>query len=147
MSRPGALSPGKRRITRCTWSWVGLRPVLDGCKNFLMLVLASRPVLFTARQHGVQSFAAFVFLPNISMKQNPSWECNGSSSYLLTPWCRVLHEKLTGLQLVKKMVPHLAKRFPTYTEPKNPSPYSQGLVTEPYSETDESRPQTAILFL
>ena len=22
--------------------------------------------------------------------------------YLLTPWCRVLHEKLTGLQLVKK---------------------------------------------
>ena len=25
-----------------------------------------------------------------------------SSSYLLTPWCRVLLEKLTGLQLVKK---------------------------------------------
>ena len=24
------------------------------------------------------------------------------STYLLTPWCRVLLEKLTGLQLVKK---------------------------------------------
>jgi len=27
---------------------------------------------------------------------------NTTPSYLLTPWCRVLLEKLTGLQLVKK---------------------------------------------
>jgi len=28
--------------------------------------------------------------------------CNNLLTYLLTPWCRVLLEKLTGLQLVKK---------------------------------------------
>ena len=32
--------------------------------------------------------------------------CNCQLTYLLTPWCRVLLEKLTGLQLVKK--------FPTF---------------------------------
>ena len=35
-------------------------------------------------------------------------------SYLLTPWCRVLHEKLTGLQLVKKFPAfHGTRRFIT----------------------------------
>ena len=34
--------------------------------------------------------------------------------YLLTPWCRVLHEKLTGLQLVKKFPAfHGTQRFIT----------------------------------
>jgi len=28
--------------------------------------------------------------------------CKMNGTYLLTPWCRVLLEKLTGLQLVKK---------------------------------------------
>ena len=28
--------------------------------------------------------------------------CTATNTYLLTPWCRVLLEKLTGLQLVKK---------------------------------------------
>ena len=36
------------------------------------------------------------------------------SSYLLTPWCRVLLEKLTGLQLVKKFPTfHGTRRFIT----------------------------------
>ena len=50
--------------------------------------------------------------------------CNGSwniaqsivhvDSYLLTPWCRVLLEKLTGLQLVKKFPAfHGTRRFIT----------------------------------
>ena len=30
------------------------------------------------------------------------WQVNDIFTYLLTPWCRVLLEKLTGLQLVKK---------------------------------------------
>ena len=35
-------------------------------------------------------------------------------SYLLTPWCRVLLEKLTGLQLVKKFLAfHRTRRFIT----------------------------------
>jgi len=35
-------------------------------------------------------------------------------NYLLTPWCRVLIEKLTGLQLVKKFPPfHVTRRFIT----------------------------------
>jgi len=35
-------------------------------------------------------------------------------TYLLTPWCKVLIEKLTGLQLVKKFpVFHGARRFIT----------------------------------
>jgi len=37
-----------------------------------------------------------------------------SSTYLFTPWCRVLLEKLTGLQLVKKFPAfHGAQRFIT----------------------------------
>ena len=36
------------------------------------------------------------------------------TSYLLTPWCRVLLEKLTGLQLVKKLPAfHGTRRFIT----------------------------------
>jgi len=40
--------------------------------------------------------------------------CNKNITYLLTPWCRVLLEKLTGLQLVKKFPEfHGARRFIT----------------------------------
>ena len=38
-------------------------------------------------------------------------------SYLLTPWYRILLEKLTGLQLIKK--------FPHFTEPEGSLPHSQ----------------------
>jgi len=35
-------------------------------------------------------------------------------TYLLTPWCRVLHEQLTGLQLLKKFPAfHGTRRFIT----------------------------------
>ena len=44
----------------------------------------------------------------------PFFSVNGLSSYLLTPWCRVLLEKLTGLQLVKKFPAiHGTRRFIT----------------------------------
>ena len=39
-------------------------------------------------------------------------------TYLLTPWCRVLLEKLTGLQLVKKFLAfHGTRRFITHKRP------------------------------
>jgi len=42
------------------------------------------------------------------------WICQRSITYLLTPWCRVLIEKLTGLQLVKKFPAfHGTRRFIT----------------------------------
>ena len=58
------------------------------------------------------------------MKQVPDWRSTDSSAnylvtmglltYLLTPWCRVLLEKLTGLQLLKKFpVFHGTRRFIT----------------------------------
>jgi len=41
-------------------------------------------------------------------------QCNTSRTYLLTPWCRVLLEKLTGLHLVKKFPAfHGTRRFIT----------------------------------
>jgi len=46
------------------------------------------------------------------------------STYLLTPWTRVLLEKLTGSALVKK--------FPAFLEPEGSSPYSQVPATCPY---------------
>ena len=56
------------------------------------------------------------------------------SLYLLTPWCRVLLEKITGLQLVKKFPAfHGTRRFITaltsvrhlsYPGPAQSSPYT-----------------------
>jgi len=44
--------------------------------------------------------------------EKPSETCR--ASYLLTPWCRVILEKLTGLQLVKKFPTfHGTRRFIT----------------------------------
>ena len=51
--------------------------------------------------------------------------------HLLTPWCRVLLEKLTGLQLVKK--------FPYFTEPENSLPHSQASANCLYPEPAQSR--------
>ena len=40
--------------------------------------------------------------------------CNYTTPYLLTPWCRILLKKLTGLQLVKKLPAfHGTRRFIT----------------------------------
>ena len=47
-------------------------------------------------------------------KSNKGYLHYGTLSYLLTPWCRVLLEKLTGLQLVKKFPAfHGTRRFIT----------------------------------
>jgi hypothetical protein len=53
---------------------------------------------------------------------------------LLTSCSRVLTEKLTGSQLVKK--------FTQFMEPKNLLPYSQQPATCPYPERDRSSPCT-----
>ena len=60
-------------------------------------------------------------------------------TYLLTPWCRVLLEKLTGLQLVKKFPAfHGTRRFITahtsvrHLSPSWPSPI-QSIYTHPTS--------------
>jgi len=44
------------------------------------------------------------------------------TTYLLTPWSRVLLEKLTGFQLVKKFSAH-------FMEPEGSLPHSQVSVT------------------
>ena len=49
------------------------------------------------------------FLDKGAILPSPLILCN--SSYVLTPWCRVLLEKLTGLQLVKNF--HGTRRFIT----------------------------------
>jgi hypothetical protein len=51
-------------------------------------------------------------------------------TYLLTPWCRILFEKLIVTQLIKKC--------PLFMEPEGSSPCSQKPPTGPYSEPDES---------
>jgi len=58
------------------------------------------------------------------MVQSPSWAANWFAAsqeiylftYLLTPWCKVLLEKLTGLKLVKKFTYLL-----TYSMVQSPS--------------------------
>jgi len=57
-------------------------------------------------------------------------------TYLLTPWCRVLLEKLTGLQLVKK--------FPHFTEPEGSLPHSEASATRPYPGPAQSSSYTHI---
>ena len=54
--------------------------------------------------------------------------------YLLTPWCRVLLEKLAGLQLVKK--------FPAFFEPEGSLPHSQASATRPNSGLAKFSPHT-----
>ena len=57
-------------------------------------------------------------------------------TYLLTPLSRVLLEKLTGLQVVKK--------FPTFLEPEGSSSYSQVPATCPYPEPTPSSPHNPL---
>ena len=55
---------------------------------------------------------------------------------LLTPWCIVLLEQLTGLQLVKK--------FPAFQEPEGSLPHSQPSATCLYPGPAQSSPSTHI---
>ena len=57
----------------------------------------------TARDGGLKEIRGWVSMLLLSwcqVRAVRSW--TGSPPYLLAPWCRVLLEKLTGLQLVKK---------------------------------------------
>jgi len=63
-------------------------------------------------------------------------------TYLLAPWSRVLLEKLTGSQLVKK--------FPHFMEPKFPLQHSQVPATCPYPQpipVDQSRSEAPVYIL
>jgi len=54
------------------------------------------------------------WLPNVSEEFCASTSVVHILNYLLTPWCRVLPEQLTGLQLVKKFPAfHGTRRFIT----------------------------------
>ena len=61
---------------------------------------------------------------------------DNNNTYLLTPLCRVLLEKLAGLQLVKK--------FPHFTESEGSLPHSQASATCLYPGPAQSSPYTHI---
>jgi hypothetical protein len=56
----------------------------------------------------------------------------------LTPWIRVLFEKLIVTLLVKK--------FPLFMEPEISLPSSEELATGPYTEPDATSPHLSALF-
>ena len=57
-------------------------------------------------------------------------------TYLLTPWSRVLLEKLTGSAASQKV--------PGFLEPEGSSPYSQVPATCPYPEPTPSSPHNPL---
>jgi hypothetical protein len=57
--------------------------------------------------------------------------------YLLTPWSRVLLEKLTGFAANQEIPPH-------FKEPESSLPYSQAPATCPYPEPTPSSPQNPL---
>ena len=57
-------------------------------------------------------------------------------TYLLTPWSRILLEKLTGSAASQK--------FPAFLEPEGSSPYSQVPATCPYPEPTPSSPHNLL---
>ena len=73
-----------------------------------------------------------------SYKNNQCTRRDNILTYLLTPWSRVLIEKLTS---------KLVKKFPTFIEPKSPSLYPQVPATCPYPEPTPSSPHDPSNFL
>ena len=69
--------------------------------------------------HAIYNNTAFTFKKTVSRyiamsTSNPNFTFLMNHIYLLTPWCRVLLKKLTGLQLVKKFPAfHGTRRFIT----------------------------------
>jgi len=61
-----------------------------------------RPVLRPSSGTSIQKSSKGRYLHTYSLNYSPTHSLTHSLTYLLTPWCRVLLEKLTGLQLVKK---------------------------------------------
>ena len=95
---------GGPSILNCIWNALALSSVLSGLPtdmltDFLFLFL----FVLTVQQVTIGSFQIFASPPFMNV-----------CSYLLTPWYRVLLEKLTGLQLVKKFPAfHRTLRFIT----------------------------------
>jgi hypothetical protein len=56
------------------------------------------------------------------------------NTYLLTPWSRVLLEKLTGFAANQEIPPHFME------QPVSTLPYSQAPLTCPYPEPTPSSP-------
>ena len=85
------------RPTQHRYTFVQILPLLVGW--------VFRPVLRPSSGMSIQ----------ISYKErHNNVDAKGHLTYLLTPWCRVLLEKLTGLQLVKKLPAfHKPRRFIT----------------------------------
>ena len=67
------------------------------------------------------AWSSFQLEPNCSMWTDRRTR-RGLLTYLLTPWCRVLLEKLTGLQLVKKFPAFLWNLKVHYRTHKRPLP-------------------------
>ena len=70
------------------------------------------PIFATEEEHALWGYNS------LSLRAQPpiqvTCRLNALYTYLLTPWCRVLLEKLTGLQLVKKFPAfHGTRRFIT----------------------------------
>ena len=57
-------------------------------------------------------------------------------TYLLTPWSRVLREKLTGSAA--------SQEIPAFLEPEGSSPYLQAPATCPYPEPTPSSPHNPL---
>ena len=78
-----------------------------------------RPTLYLRLLSLLTNFGS-CFISNfffISVKETIACLPNVPHNYLLTPWSRILLEKLTGSQLVKK--------FPYFMEPEGSLPHSQ----------------------
>jgi len=87
-------------------------------RNVAVNVVSKKIIFMHASR---SSFTASVCCGNVpdTLTLELNWWTNSlsitlKSKYLLTPWCRVLLEKLTGLQLVKKFPAfHETRRFIT----------------------------------
>ena len=92
-------------------SWHGTvccqRQHIDGGAQILQKYRSHLKIVGTKRWHEAN---AVLKATNINNNNNN----NNNNNYLLTPWCRVLPEQVTGLQLVKKFPAfHGTRRFIT----------------------------------
>ena len=82
-----------------------------GASTFWNLQVLSRPVMGLLYHGNGRRMMRLTCKPSVKLHKLLNLNCY---IYLLTPWCRVLLEKLTGLQLVKKFPAfHRTRRFIT----------------------------------
>ena len=78
------------------------------------LHVSSTTVLIIRKSKLYYTASGIFTLKQVNGLKLPKYNSINMSTYLLTPWCRVLLEKLTGLQLVKKFPAfHGTRRFIT----------------------------------